>query len=356
MIKKKITSFILAVLMFFSLRSPAMALEKAIVGSTPSTGVVGVSENISAQELQKTATDTISEFDFSAADALDAYDSYEKKVSPDGYAYVETTLLNRIDTTSNKSASDYRYGAYLRNSEERQYYSVFNLNYGGKITSNVLTICADPYVKFRIVDADGVQVVDYTSQYDISKVAKYKKSTDFGHNVYYIEFVPMQSGQSTLMIEFSSASSSVQPHYSFWFGHPLTRADELTFALLDLSLNKPRTKGDLYPFLVTGIPRESWVTSIVVTKTREDDLGWVSSVNLTVYTPGETKSNLVASRVPASVVFNYDINSRTAHSAYGTYNFQIVNMVWNPKMSGPALYKYKGTAHLNYLYAFGAPG
>lgn len=304
------------------------------------------------------ASDTISEFDFSAADTLDTYDSYSKKVSEDGFSYVETTLLNRIDTRSKFGFADYRYGAYLRDSEDRHYYSVFSLDYGGQISSNVLTIYADPDVHFSIVDTDGVRVADYTGQYDVSKVVKYKKSTDFGHNVFYIQFKAMPSGQSRLMIEFSTDSNSVQPHYSFWFGHPLTRTGrEYIYANggeIFVCANKPNTTGPRVPIYCSKMPEDSWVTSIEVYKTREEDKAWLSSASFTVFTPGKTTSNLSNSTTPASVVFNYDVYHYSANPARGTYEFQLIKATWNSKLSGPAAYFYYAKAYVNYLYAFGA--
>lgn len=302
------------------------------------------------------AADAVSEFDFSAADALDAYDSYEKVVSADGYSYVETTLLNRIDTTSQKSFADYRYGAYLRDPEDRHYYSVFNLDYGGKITSNVLTIYADPDVRFEIIDVSGAKIADYAGQYDVSKITKYKRSEDFGHDVYYIQFNPMQSGQSRLMIEFSTVSNSVQPHYSFWFGNPLTRTGRNTYSFpVAVSVRKPNTStptNSIYSYYFTQVPEVSWITSVVVNKTSEDYPAWISSAYFTVVTPGNTTAKS-QSTSPISTKFTFDVNNYSANSAYGEYKFKITSVTWN-SLPSPATYTYHGSVYVNYLYAFGA--
>jgi len=301
-------------------------------------------------------TAAVSEFDFSDVDTLASYDAYPKEISEDGYEYVETYLLNRIDTTSTKTFADYRYGAYLENAADQHYYSVFNLNYGGKISSNVLTIYADTAVAFEVTDVTGALVASsVTTNYDVSKVEEYNKSIDNGHNVYYIEFKPMATGESTLMIRFSTNSATAQPHYSFWFGHPLTREGSKQIGLLQMVIGKPNTSSANFGIVATSLPRESWVTSVSVKKSQEMNKAWINNAYFTVLTPGETtNSNSVDAKAASTAVFNFDVDHYSAHSAYGTYYFKFSRVNWNTQLSGAATYTYIGNATVNYLYAFGA--
>lgn len=55
---KKMMSFVLAMAVCLSLSTPAMALDEPSVDSTPSVKVVNLSEDITAQELQKIVSST----------------------------------------------------------------------------------------------------------------------------------------------------------------------------------------------------------------------------------------------------------------------------------------------------------
>lgn len=297
------------------------------------------------------AANSGAEFDFSASDTLGKYSSYTKKVADNGISYVDVTNLNRIDTTRANSFADYRYGAYLLSSNESQYYSINNRNYGGALPANVLTIYADPEVQFQVVDTNNSLVADHIGQKNAKKINYYRKSTDNGHNVYYIEFVPAQSGTDQLMIQFSTNSTTVQPHYSLWFGHPLTKSDTRSF-LMSTSILRPKTTSTNFGSYSPYIQDAAWVTSVTLEKQRENDIGCITKAYISVATPETTTFSDGQSTASKTIVFNFDVNRTSANTANGIYNFKLSNVTWNPLYSG-AHYVYEGRATVAYLYAFG---
>lgn len=323
---KRFSALLLAVLMSFSLFSAAVPIPAK-------------------------AAETVSEFDFSAVDTAETYANYPKKESPDGINYVEATLLNQIDTTNQKNFADYRYGAYLLGRRDRHYYSISNRNYGGKIPSNILTIYADSLVRFRVIDEDGLDVIDNERQYDFSTVKYYNKTQENGHSVYYIEFSPEQS---TFVIEFKTSSDSAQQHYSFWFGHPLTRSGSGLLALASVAINKPETDSDKFGFYISSVPRKAWLTRLWINKTKEFDRAYVSNAYLSVFTPNTTTAASKQSTDSNTIKWIFDVNRYTATPAFGTYDFFFTNVTWNKNVSGPALYEINGNAYISYVYPFGA--
>lgn len=305
------------------------------------------------------ATEATSEFDFSSSDALNVYDTFEKTVLPNGISYVETIKLNRIDTRNQLPIDAYRYGSFLRNSDESQYFSVFNLPYGGAIVSNVLTVYADPEVQFNIVDSNGNFIANSNLiNYDKSKISYFKRSDENGHKVYYMEFIPGQAEEGTLMIEFSTESKTVQPHYSFWFGHPLTRTQTYNAGTNTwLMLLKPQTSTpagqELGFYYNRGAPR-AWVTDVNITRTAQKDQAYLNGpVNFTVLVPGMTRNSVTQATNTNTAHFSFSVNSSSAYSAYGNYNFRVSSGKWGTIFTGPALYQYDGNVTVDYLYAFG---
>ena len=294
------------------------------------------------------AAENTSEFDFSAVDALNKYDSYTKKTINER-SCVEVTKINRIDTRSTTTFSSYRYGAYLRNSGDLQYYSISNPKYRSEITSNVLTIYADPEVHFEVTDATNKVVANDKGTYSKNLVQYYHKSTDNGHSVYYIEFVP----QNTVMVKFNTDSTSVQPHYSFWFGHPVTRSETSRKELVEMAVVKPRTSSAEYECYSPYIQDQAWVTSVTVEKRSENDKACVSSAYIALATPETTEYSEDRNTDSTKIVFDYDVSSTSAHIANGVYNFKISEVNWKSQTSGSACYTYKGYFYITYLYAFG---
>lgn len=295
------------------------------------------------------------EFDYSDVDALDKYDFYAKEITQDGISYVKVSELNRIDTSNPKDVADYRYGAHLRNSTEQQIYSIANSNYGGVLPSNVLTIYADPEVAFDVIDVNGQRIVNSTGNYSISSVKNYEKTTNYEHAIYYIELLPMQTSQSSLLIRFSTSAVDVQPHYSFWFGHPVPVTETYdNIGLLELGILKPNTSTKLlHPLSSTLFPRQSWVTSVKINKVSESDKAWMSSAYFQVLTPDQTTTKLTQNTSSRTAVFNYDVNRFTAYPAYGAYYFRFSKVTWNPNVSGPAYYVYSGNVGVSLIYGLG---
>ncbi len=295
-----------------------------------------------------------SEFDFSNVDTLNTYAEYRKEQSDNGYEYVYCGKQNYINTNSTMTFEDFRYGAYLTNNIDPQYYAVSNLDYKEVISSNVLTIYADPEVQFEITDINGKRLANDISSFDPFNVKVYNKTTDYGHNLYYIQFNPMETNKSRLMIKFYTDSTTVQPHYSFWFGHPLVREGIETVKGIELLAVKPNSTPGEFPVHALRIPENSWVRSVTVKKTGEEEAYAVDNAYLTVLTPGQTKNRQnVDVRNNNEAVFEFVINGTFANPAWGEYTVQFKNVRWNNKVQGTALYKYKGDVEIKYLYAVG---
>lgn len=300
--------------------------------------------------------DDYREFDYSSVDSLNKYDSYEKTKDPDddGIMYVNVSSLNRIDTTQTIDVADFRYGAYLRNSDESQYYSISYSKTGGALPSNVLTIYADPEVAFELVDANKMLLANSSGNYSTA-VEDYERTKNFDHNIFYIELSSTKKAPGPLLLKFSTSSTSEQPHYSFWFGHPVPVVETFSnIAILSLGILKPKTSTSfIHPVHCTWFPRKSWIKSVTVTKKKEYDKAWISSATFQVLTPGQTTASQTQSTSNRIATFNYDVNSRTAYPAYCDYNFRFSNVKWNSSVSGPANYIYEGTVGVTFIYGLG---
>ena len=174
------------------------------------------------------SVEAASKYDFSAEDSLDKYDQYLKEKSngdilPEGTEYVERVAHNSVNVINPVPIGTYRRSAYLRSADEKQHYSFNNLIYPGDgvIPQNVLTVYADPEVNFELRDISGDVIVSNKGVRDYGEVAYYNKTTDNGHDVYYIELVPDEEATCTHMITFATDSTTTQPHYSFWFGEKI---------------------------------------------------------------------------------------------------------------------------------------
>lgn len=295
------------------------------------------------------------EFDYSSVDSLDKYDSYEKIKDPgnDEIMYVKVTSLNRIDTTTTIDVADFRYGAYLRSRSEVQNYSIPYPRADGALPSNVLTIYADPGVSFELVDANNMLVANSSGNYS-SAVEEYERTDNFEHNIYYVELSSTKKVPGPLLLKFTNNWSDPR-HYSFWFGNPVpVVASFSSIGLLNLDILKPNTSTPYnHPIQCTWFPRKSWVKSVIVTKTKESDLGWLSKAEFQVLLPGQKTATATQNTSNRTATFNYDVNNRTANSAYCVYNFRFSKVTWNPNVSGSAHYVYSGRVGVTFIYGLG---
>lgn len=307
------------------------------------------------------AAEAPSEFDFSAVDSIDAYDEYKKETfeTSDGETgtRVRAAMENRLPSSINDyPPNHYRYGAYLRNSDELQRYYFHNLDYNRKNTTvcyNTLTIYADPEVKFDVVNTSGQLVVDSNGVKTAGLVEYYKKSSDNGHTVYFIELTPMQSGQSEYMMTFSTDSENTQPHYSFWFGAPLTKKATVALGSITLSVSARYTASAAYPLSSYGIPTRAWVNTVTIKKISSTGDSYISRAKLNVTLP-----NSAVTVVPLSVnsspnVFDAMPSLVGTSDAQGTFKVNLTSVSWRGT-SYSGSYQYRGQVSMEYLYAFGA--
>lgn len=307
--------------------------------------------------------DSVVGYDFSSVDPLDAYDQYDKNVStgeesdalPEGTEYVHAAKHNQISTTNPLPINFYRYGAFLRSADERQRFTFYNMNYSGdgKIPQNVLTIYADPEVEFDVYDVYGNEVAS-SSGYDTTKVSYYKKSTIDGHSVYFIQFVPKATGESTHVVTFSTTSTTTQPHYSFWFGCPLVERKTVNSSTFTISVRKSNTSSSTLSVSATGsIPSaRAWVEKVTIQQTSVSGATYISSASMRVTMPGD--SSPAGTKVVSSSMDFFDYpTSASASLAKGTYKLQLVNVKWKTSASTSATYMFQGRMVITYLDAFG---
>lgn len=306
------------------------------------------------------AAEVSSEFDFSAVDDIDAYDAYKKETfeTADGETVqrVHASKQNRLPSSINDYPPNfYRYGAYLRNSDELQRYSFFNQDYAMKNTTvcyNTLTIYADPEVKFEVVNANGQLVVDTNGVKANSLVEYYKKSSDNGHAVYFIELTPMKSNESEYMVMFSTNSTNTQPHYSFWFGTPLTKKATAVLGNISLSISARNTVSAAYPLSGYGIPEKAWVNTVTIKKISSTGDSYISRARLNVTLPNTSIYLVPMSTKSSSNVFDALPSVVGTSNAQGTYKVNLTDVSWfGTSFSGS--YQYRGQVSVEYLYAFG---
>lgn len=309
----------------------------------------------SAAPAYAAGTDT--ELDFSASDDINVYDSYAKRELEDGQQFVFTNVNYRYNHDRPNAYKDFRFGAYLRNPEEKQLYSFLNIKYqtttadNNGLIPNVLTVYADPEVDFNIVDYYGAQVANSTGWRDKNKVSYYNKTEDNGHIIYYLELSPAGTTDTRHIIEFSTTSSTVQPHYSFWYGHPIMKTATASCGSFSLSVSAPSKSSTNYPLTTSySIPDRAWVTKVIVTRTSAS--GQIVSGQITVKEPKATKFKIGRTVTQTTAEFECSANVAAAYPARGTYNFALTNMSWSSSTSGS--YSYRGNATIEYVYAVGA--
>ena len=156
------------------------------------------------------------------------------------------------------------------------------------------------------------------------------------------------------MIEFTTTSTTTQPHYSIWFGEPLGLKKTVTLGTVSLSATRPSRVTNTYSLPTYGVPKRSWVSNLTVTKTSEVNASNVSrNSELTVLFPGES-STYISRPVGGTYSRPGFVNSATAELASGTYKVFIKNIDWNVMAPSNASYRYLGQVKLEYIYAFGA--
>lgn len=303
------------------------------------------------------AAEASSEFDFSSVDTIDQYDQYQKDITDQGVQYVYVNKYYWMNSSAVRPIGDYRYSAFLRDSSEKQYYGIENMDFGSsRLCENVLTIYADPGVEFTLENHHGITIADSAGRYTKTDVAYYKKSIDNGHYVYYIELVPAAKNETLQMLTFSTKLDTTQPHYSFWFGTALPKVASVDAGTVTLSVQKPNssTAGLMLTAPYT-IPDRAWTKTVTVTKVRES-----GSNNLTglpyiyVTLPGETKSLTGKMLTGTEVQLTQHVNSVYATLASGKYKFNLGKVEWSRLSSNTATYQYTGRVTIEYIYAFGA--
>lgn len=307
------------------------------------------------------AAEASSEFDFSAVDSIDAYDEYKKETfeTNDGETVmrVHAARENSLPSSINDYPPNlYRYGAFLRNPDELQRYYFHNLYYNRKNTTvwyNTLTIYADPEVEFEVVNTMGQPVADTYGVRAADLVKYYKKSSDNGHAVYFIELTPMQSGQGEYMLTFSTDSVDTCPHYSFWFGAPLTKKATVLLGNITLSVSARYTASAAYALQSYGIPQRAWVNTVTVKKLSSTGDSYISRAKVHVTPPDSAMTCVNLSVNSSPLVFDFMPSSIGTSDAQGTYKFNLASVSWKGT-SYSGSYQYRGQVSMEYLYAFGA--
>lgn len=312
--------------------------------------------------ISASAAQSTSEFDFSSTDSIDAYDKYNlTQIETDEGEVIDCVnarILNEVPSSANSLSTDYyRHGAYLRNTEERQKYYFYNLEWNLNNTTicyNTLTIYADPEVRFEVTDQGGNPVINSDGVQDQSLVQYYKKSTDYGHTVYFIELTPRGTDASRYIVTFWTDSTNTQPHYSFWFGAPLTRKANATIGYFNLSVSAPSKASVSYNLKASYLPERAWVNKAMINKVSSTGDANVSNASIKVAFPGPTSGlPVVAEGVrPSEVEFDATPCMAGSNNARGTYQVYLCYVSWKTSYTGT--YQYRGTLSVEYLYAFGA--
>lgn len=322
-----------------------------VFGGTPALAADAQLSNVQAP-----TTSSTSEFDFSEIDDIDKFDTYERKSDDICSDYVGAGATNSIDELNPRPINYARYGAFVRSQGEVQKYRFFNIppSSAVKTPGNVLTVYADPEAKFTVMTHDGQMVIDSNGKYDSAKVKYYKRSTEGKKVVYYIDLVPQKVGlSSNYFIEFTTDSTTVQPHYSFWFGAPLTRRGVADGGAFNISLAYPNTSGLVSVRGPGMIPDRSWVSKVKITRTSV-----IGGQNVTYAKFGLTLPNnrrLVDEKmvIPTTTI-SAGLNEVTASPAKGNYTLNLNGARWEIGTKPGAKYVYMGQLSVEYLYAFGA--
>ena len=297
------------------------------------------------------------EFDFSSTDDINRYDTYSKKVTADGLEYVDAPLYNEINNVRPTSIDRARYGAFLRSQDEVQTYSFLNLPVLSTypIGKNILTIYADPEVQFTVTNSDKKEIATEDGTYDSTGVKYYKKSLDGDKVVYFIELISSGTGKSTTFVQFSTSSSTAQPHYSFWFGNPLTKEGTATGGLFTVSITSPNRASAKTTVRAPYVSQKrAWVKTITIEPDSEFGATNVSSASLTMSI--NTKASILPERIYSSsdLVFDASLWYDNAAPVSGTYTANLSSVSWRTGVKSGSRYSYTGTMKVDYLYAFGA--
>lgn len=339
---KRLATFILTLMLCISVVSPAYATDEISRTTNAALDTMTVSNG--------------AEYDFSSQDAIDKYDQYEKRDKSDGTTYVHMFLHNSFASVNPLPADYYRYGAFLRDSSEVQCFSFFNLPYNYTTTSqNVLTIYADPEVKFEVRDWNDILIADNISKH-ADKVVHYKKSTDNGHSVYYIEFAQDSMDNSRHYVYFSTNSTTTQPHYSLWFGAALMQKANASVGSIALSVTAKRASSNIY--MLSGpsyLPQRAWISKVYVTNVRTSNADKISSASFGLTAPVATKTTCSTSFRKNLSRYEFDLlpNFSSVYPVKGIYKFYLSPVRWNTGVSSGTV-TFSGNVSIEYIYSFGA--
>lgn len=312
---------------------------------------------------------TTPQFDFSAEDTLDKYDTYNKKVADGnsdsssllpGTEYVHAAMYNEVNTSRPKPVGSLRYSAFVRDADETQSYIFYNLKnrtLNKNMPSSVLTIYADVGVGFEVCDATGQPIADQSTIKNPNMVTYFNRSSDNGHNVFYLELVGQDAGKSSTSVTFSAPQSTEPAHYSFWFGAPLLVSGSTSQSTIVLFANKGNTSSRTFsiPFYIPGgIPdNRTWIDSVSVQQKSFESPDNCYSVSLSLRFPGDTSATSQSILSSKNLTFKAEVNSTLSSKlADGDYVFQLTNIRWLSNPISPYM-NYEGRATLNYLQPFG---
>lgn len=309
-----------------------------------------------------------SQFDFSAEDTLDKYDTYTKEIADGssdnsslllGTEYVYAAMYNEVNTSRPKPVGSLRYSAFLRSADEKQSYVFYNLKnrtINKNMPSSVLTIYADPGVHFEVRNVNYEPIADQDGIKNKAMVTYFRQSSDNGHNVFYMELVGQDTGKSSTSVTFSAPQSTEPVHYSFWFGAPLLVSGSTSQSKVVLFANKGNTSSNTFsiPFYIPGgIPERTWIKSVTVQKKSFESPNNCSSIDLSLRFPGDRSATSKSIRSSNTVTFEADVNSTLSSKlADGNYVFQLTNIRWLSKPISSYI-NFEGRATLNYFQPFG---
>lgn len=339
-----LTTYLMLAMLFIACAIPASAAE--IADNMPNVAAVD---------------ETGSEFDFSSSDSIDKYDAYKKQElvtsSENTIIYVDAAATRGVDTIREMDANQARYGAYLRDNTEVQRYVFYNIDTkrtGTTMCNNTLTIYADPEVQFTVTDINDNLVINSNGQKNSSVVKYYNKTEDNGNYIYYIELIPGVSGKTRCIVEFSTSSASVQPHYSFWYGAPLVKRAAVNGGSFSVSATWPSTSSYSYSLRAPGnIPRRAWIETVSLKNLTTRGDSNVSFPYLSVTYPGATSGTKF--RIIQGEMDYKDFPSNvSSHDAAGTYKFALTNLRWSSGIKVPVTYQCEADVTFHYIYAFGA--
>lgn len=327
-----------------------------VVGGIPAFATESV-QLASSEEFSSIQTLAASgaEFDFSGTDDIDKYESYKKEQEGD-LEYVNAPLYNSIDTVKNLPVDYARYGAFLREQGEIQRFSFYNTvkSLASPINRNVLTVYADQEVDFVLKNSQQVNIAESSGKYNSSAVSYYKRSTDGDKVVYFIELNLSDVGSSRHFVEFTTTSDTVQPHYSFWFGNPLTKEATATGGTFTINIFSPnRSSANVSVSAPSSVPQRSWVKSVTINRTSTYGDANINSAVLTItLDSGRALSGLRTSN--SRITYGASLMYTNASPVKGSYKANLMSVSWKTGISASSRYSYSGKMTVNYLYAFGA--